>query len=674
MDSPSPNHAAIIRSFLVLLPVVVACTPSPAPPASDPGPAEEAPTSPSDAPAPTPVPEASAPPEPPPPATDCAEWNAHTEAPVAFDLHDGWVGSDGSAVLVGDNSTFVHYTEGRWSTRPGPAAGWTGVWGAAADDVFAVGQQGKIAHYDGSSWSSQASGTSSELLDVWGAASDDVFAVGEGGTILHYDGKAWSPMASGTTRRLGAVWGSAPDEVLAAGASGALLHYDGARWKRRRFPAAEWISSLSGLSPTDVHATTAQHVYHFDGTRWSRVRAAPREDSFGTVEAIGPGDVYVLLRSIYGFDEDASSDFLHFDGRRWQTRETTEELLRGISASSSDHTYSFGAGGSIYRHDRSGTHAVLTAEPSYWRVSHSIGSERIAVSFLGTVWRHREGQWQELPATPDRDWRDAWVDGEGRVVAVGEVRGSRWSHAAIGVFEDGRWTTPWRGSPRRHSALLHALRPLGGGEYLAVGSHGLVVRGGSAGWTVEPSGTEAELTSLWISDPTDVHVVGKSADQRHGGVILHHDGEHWSRVPVRVDPLYQLWGTGPDELYAVGGFMTGFWEDDEDSRSVIMRFDGETWSETFVQPHEDGKFFERIAGNSSRDIFALRTLVYADGGEDYSSWSLYHYDGHAWTKHAAGDGWVGGLVTTPSEVTLATGPGNHRWACKRPGPSDGASQ
>src|SRR5690606_34853648 len=159
------------------------------------------------------------------------------------------------------------------------------------------------------------------------------------------------------------------------------------------------------------------------------------------------------------------------------------------------------------------------------------------------------------------------------------------------------------GSPRRHSALLHALRPLGGGEYLAVGSHGLVVRGGAAGGTGEPAGTQAELTTPCIPDPTDVHGAGPSADHSPGRATRHHHGEQPSRVPVRVAPLYQLWGTGRDELYAVGGFMTGFWEDDEDSRSVIMRFDGETWSETFVQPHEDGKFFERIAGNSSRDIF-----------------------------------------------------------------------
>ena len=658
------NHAPTPPSFVVLLSASLSCTPSPATVASDPEPARiaEAPPTPE----PAPLGPAAAPSVPPQPAIDCAEWNAHTEPPVAFDRHDGWIGSDGSAVLVGSGSTFVHHTADRWSTHPGPEAWWTGVWGTASDDVFAVGHRGAIAHFDGATWSSQPSGITTDLSDVWGAASDDVFAVGRSGVILHYDGAAWAPMASGATGDLTSVWGSAPNEVIAAGSRGQLFHYDGTRWQRRRFPSTEGISSLSGVSPTDVYAITDRHIYHFDGTRWSRVKTAPPDESFWGVAAIAPDDVYALLGLGFGDGEPGSFDFLHFDGERWQPLELTEELLWGISGSSSDHTYSFGASGGIYRHDRSGVRAVLSAEPSNWDQRHAIGSEHVAVSYAGKVWRRHEGQWQELPAVHGHHWRDAWIDEGDRIVAVGAVDGPGDDRAAVGVFEDGHWTTPWQGRPRSN-ATLHALRPLGAGEYLAVGSHGLVVRGGPAGWSEEPSGTTATLASLWISDPSDVHVVGSSADQRHGGVILHHDGERWTRVPVRVDPLAALWGTGPNELYAVGGFSVGFWGEGEDSRSVIMRFDGQTWSETFVQPHEDGKLFERIAGNSSHDVFALRALIFGDEGYDYSTWRLYHYDGHAWTPHAEGGGPVGALVVTPGEVTLSASSGQHRWACKRPG-------
>ena len=37
---------------------------------------------------------------------------------------------------------------------------------------------------------------------MWGSSGGDVFAVGSDGTILHYDGTAWSAMGSGTTNDL----------------------------------------------------------------------------------------------------------------------------------------------------------------------------------------------------------------------------------------------------------------------------------------------------------------------------------------------------------------------------------------------------------------------------------------------------------------------------------------
>ncbi len=65
------------------------------------------------------------------------------------------------------------------------------VWGSSATDVFAVGLGGRILHYDGNTWSAQASGRAVWLKGVWGSSATDVFAVGEDSTILHYDGSDW---------------------------------------------------------------------------------------------------------------------------------------------------------------------------------------------------------------------------------------------------------------------------------------------------------------------------------------------------------------------------------------------------------------------------------------------------------------------------------------------------
>jgi hypothetical protein len=76
--------------------------------------------------------------------------------------------------------------------RPLAAVTLVGVWGSDPSNVWAVGLQGTIVHWDGRAWTSVSSGTTYDLYSVWGTAPDDVWAVGTG-TILHWDGSQWSP-------------------------------------------------------------------------------------------------------------------------------------------------------------------------------------------------------------------------------------------------------------------------------------------------------------------------------------------------------------------------------------------------------------------------------------------------------------------------------------------------
>ncbi len=70
------------------------------------------------------------------------------------------------------------------------------------------------------------------------------------------------------------------------------------------------------------------------------------------------------------------------------------------------------------------------------------------------------------------------------------------------------------------------------------------------------------LFKVWASGPNDVHAVGTS------GVILRYDGSAWTQVPSDTDAdLISLWGTGADEIVAVGGRDVG----------TIVRFDGSVW-------------------------------------------------------------------------------------------------
>ena len=88
-----------------------------------------------------------------------------------------------------------------------------------------------------SMWTPMSSGIELELNGVWGTSPTNVFAVGGEGTILHFDGANWSPMASNTSNTLNAVWGTSASDVFAVGNMGTIMHFDGSVWVSMDNPA-----------------------------------------------------------------------------------------------------------------------------------------------------------------------------------------------------------------------------------------------------------------------------------------------------------------------------------------------------------------------------------------------------------------------------------------------------
>ena len=72
----------------------------------------------------------------------------------------------------------------------GPTEIW-GIWGSSPSNLVAVGQNGAILRFDGTSWTAMTSPVNNALFGVWGSGPSDIYAVGVQGTLLHYDGSTW---------------------------------------------------------------------------------------------------------------------------------------------------------------------------------------------------------------------------------------------------------------------------------------------------------------------------------------------------------------------------------------------------------------------------------------------------------------------------------------------------
>jgi hypothetical protein len=107
-------------------------------------------------------------------------------------------GNSGNNIYAACEMGFYHYDGGIWeqipdslgSSNPSPNA----VWVSAAGLVIAV-REGYIDKLSGNEWTRMKK-ISSYLNGVWGTSDTDIFAVGGNKTILHYNGIRWRNMSN----------------------------------------------------------------------------------------------------------------------------------------------------------------------------------------------------------------------------------------------------------------------------------------------------------------------------------------------------------------------------------------------------------------------------------------------------------------------------------------------
>ncbi len=146
---------------------------------------------------------------------------------------------DGLADLgfaVGDNGTILQYNGSTWTKVTSPTTqALNSVYIVSTSEAWAVGAAGIILKWNGSSWSTFTSPTSTVLnqivlLDTTGDGTANAgWAVGNSGVAITYNGTSWSSQNIGGANRFG-VKMFAADDVWVVGAGGAVTHWDGTSW------------------------------------------------------------------------------------------------------------------------------------------------------------------------------------------------------------------------------------------------------------------------------------------------------------------------------------------------------------------------------------------------------------------------------------------------------------
>ena len=224
-----------------------------------------------------------------------------------------WIGGSNGTVLIADDAAQTWHD----ASPPAVTSGLT-VFSRSSGFAYAVGDAGTILKgeadliggFNGVMWTTQMSGTSSNLHNGSGFASSLAFVVGDNGTILKTldGGTTWTPLNSGTANHLYKYIESGNGAMIVVGQDGLILKsIDG---------GLTWVQKLGGLAQDLLDIDTSGQNANF-------------------ILAVGTGGL--ILRS---------TD----NGETWcmQTSGTTADLY-GVRMTTNSVHYAVGAGGLILK-------------------------------------------------------------------------------------------------------------------------------------------------------------------------------------------------------------------------------------------------------------------------------------------------------------------------------------
>lgn len=304
-------------------------------------------------------------------------------------MHAVW--SDGDVVIgVGDGGTIVRRVAGAlgWTTDTVPAdTSLYGVFGRAADDIWAVGDKTTILHWDGTAWTEMHSGDGLTLHAVWApegtAGPDDVIAVGTKGRLMRWnaDDAVFKPqqIAAGSVDLYGVVGQGDMRFAVGTGATITMRTSAAGTWQGQSSNDTQSrdLYGIVAATPTSVVAVgESGAIIRFDGDKWNVEPA--QAPTYGTanfrgIAYAGAGTSAWLVIGAEGggvrFDGDADA---------WvdmQTRPDAE--LRHIDGT--DALWAAGRSGLLMtEHPVAGWSAVPTAS--------ALDFNDVAVASDGTVW------------------------------------------------------------------------------------------------------------------------------------------------------------------------------------------------------------------------------------------------------------------------------------------------
>lgn len=213
--------------------------------------------------------------------------------------------------------------------------------------------------------------------------------------------------------------------------------------------------------------------------------------------------------------------------------------------------------------------------------------------------KHEEpaATWHVLGSELDSALISVWGSSESDVWAVGADTGSgplvlhwdgsRFEHVTTGTSGDLWWVFGFEGGP-----------------VFAGGAGGVIARYEDGAFTVLPTPGTATVFGLWGSAPDDMWAVGGATGGATGAFAWHFDGSAWAEAPgfptdlSEHGALWKMWGSASDDAWLVG------------TAGVALHWDGASFEsanlgggESLFTVHYAGGRYATVGGSATGLVF-----------------------------------------------------------------------
>lgn len=269
-------------------------------------------------------------------------------------IHDIFRAPDGTTMrAVGDGGVILRRTTGgSWEVEESSLTNQPlyALWGASESDLYAVGANNTLLHFDGTSWKAQngpSADPTSTLSAIWGSGASDIWIVDtkHANSVFHHDGSKWALQAIDSRYVYEAVWGTGPSDVWVVGNYNVTCHYNGAIWgcEQQSINAGDSLHAIHGRASGPIIAVGngGDIVVHENNT-WSSLKSPdPQSRILTDVTLVSPTEAWAV---------GESGLVLHFNLSGWEISDAaTGRNLNVVEWLENDSVFIGGNRGAILR-------------------------------------------------------------------------------------------------------------------------------------------------------------------------------------------------------------------------------------------------------------------------------------------------------------------------------------